>query len=169
MVASQTQGPLNGRIERPVKHHIVHSWGLNQLRKLHGPQRPRPEDCSVQELEGGYSTAGLKTMTPRRAGPRGGVRGGETGPRPRPGWARRGLRPLALAAGGPGSARPGRFSSPPGPPQTPDEARESAPRQTQQPPSQPGDLAWTSQLRGEGGSGFRASFQVPATRESWRK
>lgn len=45
VVASQTQGPLNGRIERSVKHHIVHPWGLNQLRKLHGPQQLEPRDC----------------------------------------------------------------------------------------------------------------------------
>lgn len=52
VVASQTQGPLNGRIERSVKHHIVHPWGLNQLRKLHVPQQPEPADYRVRE-EGG--------------------------------------------------------------------------------------------------------------------
>lgn len=35
VVARQTQGPFHSRVERPVQHHIVHSWGLNELRELH--------------------------------------------------------------------------------------------------------------------------------------
>lgn len=38
MVARQTQGPFHGGVERPMQHHIVHPWGLNQLRELHAPR-----------------------------------------------------------------------------------------------------------------------------------
>lgn len=109
MVASQTQGPLDGRVERPVQHHIVHPRGPNQLRKLHVSQQPKPRDGRVPEERGGYSAAGLRRRVTRRwAGPR----GGEAGPRPRLEWARRGLRPRSLAAGSRAGAGPGRGVSP---------------------------------------------------------
>lgn len=116
VVASKTQGPLDGRVERPVQHHIVHPWGLNQLRKLHVPQRPEPGDCRVPEGRDGYAAAGLKGMPRRWAGRRGGDAGGEVVPRPRLGWARRGLWPPSQAPGKPGLDRgwagPGRASLP---------------------------------------------------------
>lgn len=116
MVASKTQGPLDGRVERPVQHHIVHPWGLNQLRKLHVPQRPEPGDCRVPEGRDGYAAAGLKRMPRRWAGRRGGDAGGEVVPRPRLGWAPRGLWPPSQAPGKPGLdrgwARPGVAPSP---------------------------------------------------------
>lgn len=118
VVASQTQGPLNGWIERPVQHHIVHPWGLNELRKLHVPQQPELGDCRVPEVEGGCTATGLKRMTRRWTGRRGGVRGGEAGPRPRLGGIRRGPWPLSKAAGGSGLGQAGacllRLPVPPG-------------------------------------------------------
>ena len=85
VVTSQTQGPLDGRVERPVQHHVVHPRRLNQLRKLHVPQRPEPGDCRVREVREGYTAAGLKGTTRHWAGRRGGSRGGVAAPRPKPG------------------------------------------------------------------------------------
>lgn len=88
MVASQTQGPLDGRIERAVQHHIVHPRGLDQLSKFHVLQRPEPGDCGVPEAQNGSTAPGPEALIPRPAGSRGGTRARR--PRPAPGWAGRG-------------------------------------------------------------------------------
>lgn len=56
VVARQTQGPFHGGVERPVQHHIVHPWGLNQLRELHGPR--------VAAAWGMTTPAGERRLTP---------------------------------------------------------------------------------------------------------
>ena len=148
MVASKTQGPLDGREERPVQHHIVHPWGLNQLRKLHVPQRPEPGNCRVPEGRDGYAAAGLTGMTRRWAGRRGGDPGGEVAPRPRLGWARRGLWPPSQAPGKPGLGLAGGRSLTARFPQAQDSGKENAPRQAQPPPPAPGDPASGGQAEG---------------------
>lgn len=76
VVARQTQGPLHGGVERPVQHHIVHPWGLNQLRELHGPRVATAWEMTTP--------AGERRLThPGLGDPNGRAREVE----PRPGWA----------------------------------------------------------------------------------
>lgn len=104
VVARQTQSPLHGGVERPVQHHIVHPWGLNQLRELHGPWAAAAWGMTTPP-------GGRRLIRPDEAPPNGRAREVE----PRPGWggAARpagcaplaGTRPQRRPGGRPGKSR----------------------------------------------------------------
>lgn len=174
VVTSQTQGPFDGGIERPVQHHIVHPWGLNQLRKLHGLPRPQPRDCRVREGRGGHTAAGLGwRMTRLRAGRRGGDGAGR--PRPAPGSGGRGEAcghrhwPRENKGWGWGWARPGRLSRTPGPSRPGSRVERTLRGRPSSSHHHLGTRPRLDGLKGERGGRFRTSFQHPAARNSWRK